>query len=417
LPNRVLVLDRLARAIAAAHGTATVVALLLLDLDRFKVVNNAHGHACGDTLLTLIGLRLQEAVGSENSVGRLGSDEFVVVCEDLPSEGAAVAVAARVEAALAEPFEIDGMEVFAPASVGVAVAGEGSDAEEVLRDALTAMTRAKERGRARTEVYDDEMHARAVRRLQTDSDLRHAIARHELRLHYQPEIDLRSGRYAGAEALVRWQHPERGLLPPAEFITLAEETGLIVPIGEWVLGEALRQLAAWRSDPDKPSLVSVNVSVRQLGEPDFAAEVRHAVEASHVEPGALCLELTESSLMEARSVPVLQAIHEMGVRLSLDDFGTGYSSLVYLRRFPLDFVKIDRQFVAGLQHGAQDTSIVRAIIDLAHALGLTVVAEGVETDEQATVLREMGCDIGQGYLWSRPVPAAELGASREATPR
>ena len=417
LPNRVLLLDRLERALAAADRSPSTVAVLLLDLDRFKLVNNAHGHALGDQLLKALGVRLQEAVGVENSVGRLGSDEFVVVCEELSSASAAVTVASRIEAALAEPFDVNGVELFAPASVGVAMASVDGGAEELLRDALTAMTLAKERGRARTEVYDEGMHSGTVTRLHADRDLRHAIDRDELRLHYQPEVDLRTGRYVGAEALVRWQHPERGLVPPVEFIGLAEDTGLIVPIGGWVLAEALRQVATWRQAGTGPSVVSVNISARQLGEPDFVDATRHAIEGAGVESAALCLELTESSLMEAGAIPILRDLGDMGIGLSLDDFGTGYSSLVYLRRFPLDYVKIDRQFVAGLRPGSQDTAIVSAIIDLAHALDLTVVAEGVETEEQAAVLREMGCDIGQGYLWSRPVPAAELRESTQVEPR
>ena len=417
LPNRTLVLDRLERAISAADQSPTRVAVLVLDLDRFKLVNNVHGHAVGDQLLRRIAMRLQEAVGAENSVGRLGSDEFVVVCEELPSAATAVTVAARVEAALAEPFDVDGVELFAPASVGVAMAIDGGGAEELLRDALTAMTLAKERGRARTEIYDEGMHRGTVARLHADRDLRHALDRDELRLHYQPEVDLHSGEDVGAEALVRWAHPERGLVPPAEFIGLAEDTGLIVPIGAWVLGVALRQVAAWRQACVGPPVVSVNISVRQLGAPGFADGVCRAIESVGVEPSALCLELTESSLMEAGAVPVLRDLRDMGIGLSLDDFGTGYSSLVYLRRFPLDHLKIDRQFVAGLRTGSQDTAIVSAIIDLAHALGLTVVAEGVETDEQLTLLREMGCDVGQGYLWSRPVPAAELRESTGIQPR
>jgi diguanylate cyclase (GGDEF)-like protein len=312
----------------AAQRTSSTVALLLLDLDRFKLVNNGHGHVVGDRLLQLLGMRLQEAVGTDNSVGRLGSDEFVVICEELASEAAAVAVAARIEAALAEPFDVDGVELFAPASVGVVVVRDGNDAEEVLRDALTAMTLAKERGRARTEVFDAGMHRETVSRLQADRDLRHAIDRDQLRLHYQPEVDLRTGNFVGAEALVRWEHAERGLLPPAEFVPLAEETGLIVPIGAWVLGEALRQVAAWRRADNGLSVVSVNVSVRQLGEPDFVDEVRRAIEGAGVDPDALCLELTESSLMEAGAVPVVHALRDLGVSLSLDDFGTGYSSLV-----------------------------------------------------------------------------------------
>ncbi|MBV9666274.1 MAG: EAL domain-containing protein [Actinobacteria bacterium] len=417
LSNRTLLLDRLNRAIESTDGTSEVVAVLLLDLDRFKLVNNGHGHAVGDRLLQRIAVRLQEAVGPENSVGRIGSDEFVVVCEEMSTDAAALAAAARIEAALSEPFEVDGVEVFAPASIGVAVADSGTTGEELLRDALTALTQAKERGRARVEVYDVGMHSGAVSRLQTDRDLRHALDRDELRLHYQPEIDLRTGALVGAEALVRWAHPERGLVGPADFISVAEETGLIVPIGAWVLTEALRQLRGWQREGTGPPVVSVNVSVRQLGQPDFADEVRRAVEGAGIGPDALCIEITESSLLEARTIATLRRIHAMGVRLSLDDFGTGYSSLVYLRRFPLDFLKIDRQFVAGLSPQSQDTSIVSAMIDLAHALGLTVVAEGVETEEQAALLQELGCDLGQGYLWSPAVPAGELGDSISPTRR
>jgi diguanylate cyclase (GGDEF)-like protein len=412
LPNRVLLADRLGQALRRTARTASSVAVLFVDLDRFKFVNDSRGHAVGDELLVAVAERLRGVARSHDTVARFGGDEFVVVCEDDDAAVQASRIAERIAEVLRDPVVTDGQEVFLGASIGIAVADSGTDSpESLLRDADAAMYRAKERGRNRCEFFDAVMRTEAVAHLETQSALHRAVERDELRLHYQPVIDLASGAVTGVEALVRWARPHHGLVGPGDFIPLAEETGLIVPIGKWVLEEAARQVARWQeARPGQPLTVSVNLSAAQLRQPDLIDTLAAVIAAHRIDPGALCLELTESTFMEEAGGhgAALAALKALGVNLAIDDFGTGYSSLTYLKRFPVNVLKIDRAFVAGLGRDPSDTAIVRSVIDLAHALGLTVVAEGVETADQAAHLRRLGCDLAQGYHFARPLPPGEL---------
>ncbi|MGH9132798.1 MAG: putative bifunctional diguanylate cyclase/phosphodiesterase, partial [Ilumatobacteraceae bacterium] len=381
--------------------------------DHFKPVNDVHGHDAGDQLLRSLASRLTETARPGDTIARIGGDEFVVMCPELGGETEAISVAGRIEGLLATPFQIGNAEVFLTASIGVILSkGEGT-ADELLRDADAAMYRAKERGGNRFEMFDDEIRTRALTRLQNGNELRRAIRGGELRLFYQPEIDLRTGDCTGVEALVRWQHPKRGLLAPIHFIPLAEENGLILPLGAWVLRTACQQAAAWRNQKGAPRSVSVNLSAREIVQPDLVTRVSEALDQSGLDPSALRLEITETSIMDdpEGAAEVLASLRDLGVRLDIDDFGTGYSSLLYLRRYAVDFLKIDRSFVAGLGQNHQDDAIVASVIDLAHAFDIGVVAEGIETMDQAERLHEMGCDFGQGFLWARPVPASELTAA------
>ena len=411
LPNRVLVADRLEQALARSARTGSEVAVLFVDLDRFKLVNDSRGHAAGDELLVTVAERLRRVVRSHDTVARFGGDEFVVVCEDQSAAFEASLVAERITELLREPVMVDGQEVFLSASVGIAVAGDKSSPESLLRDADAAMYRAKENGRARCEFFDATMRTEATARLQTQSALHRAVERDELRVHYQPVVNLRSGAIAGVEALVRWEHPQRGLVPPADFIPLAEETGLIVPVGTWVLEQAAAQLARWQElRPGRSLMVNINLSARQLRQPDLIQVLMGTLAATGIDPAALCLELTETSFMEDADGhrETLSAIKRLGINLAIDDFGTGYSSLTYLKRFPVTVLKIDQVFVRGLGLDASDTAIVKSVIDLAHALGLLVVAEGVETEEQLAHLRMLGCDLAQGYYFARPQSAGDI---------
>ena len=411
LPNRLLAAERLEQALARSSRTGSEVAVLFVDLDRFKLVNDSRGHAAGDELLVTVAERLRRVVRGSDVVARFGGDEFVVVCEDRTAAFEASRVAHRITEALRDPFVVDGQEVFLSASVGIAVSEGAGSPETLLRDADAAMYRAKEKGRSRSEFFDATMRTAAIEHLETQSALHRAIERDELRVLYQPVVDVASGAVTGVEALVRWDHPQFGLVPPASFIPLAEETGLIVPIGAWVLGEATAQLARWRQQPWGGSLtVNVNLSARQLRQPDLVPALMAALLRSGLEPGRLCLELTETTFMEdaGNHRETLTAIQELGVGLAIDDFGTGYSSLTYLKRFPVSVLKVDQAFVRGLGEDASDTAIVKSVIDLAHALGLVVVAEGVETSEQVEHLRELGCDLAQGYFFARPEPAADF---------
>jgi diguanylate cyclase (GGDEF)-like protein/PAS domain S-box-containing protein len=416
LPNRKLLLDRVAQALVRAERREGSVALLFFDLDRFKLVNDSLGHAAGDALLVEAAERVRSAVRDEDTVARFGGDEFVVVCEQLGTRDDALLVAERIRRAFSLPFVVDGQEVFAGASVGVAFARPGQSRDSLMREADAAMYEAKQRGGADSVVWQEGMgEAGNAERLERDAGLRHAVERQELRLAYQPLVDLRSGSVGGVEALVRWQHPERGLLRPGDFIGIAEETGLIGPIGEWVLGEACEQVARWSADrPDSRPLtltVAVNLSARQMAGPGLVEAVKHAIARTGIDPASLCLEITESQLVsDADATRTLLALKGLGVRLAIDDFGTGYSSLSYLKRLPVDTVKIDSSFVEGLGRRADDRAIVSAMIKMAHALGLSVVAEGVETQAQAEELRALGCDVGQGFLWAQPLPADGLEA-------
>ena len=414
LPNRSLFLDRLAQALARRPRHPSGIAVLFLDLDRFKWLNDSRGHAAGDVLLVAVAERLAATVRPGDTVARFGGDEFVVLCEDLPGEATAEGMATRLSAALAEPLVVAGEDTSVTVSIGIAYspAGRPGDTPEtLLRDADAAMYQAKERGRDRHEIFSQDTRLHAVARHETANALRRGMDRGELVLHYQPELDIATGQVVGVEALVRWAHPERGLLAPAEFIPLAEETGLIVPLGARVLQEACRQVEAWqpRKGDGAPIVLSVNLATRQLMAPDLPDEVESALAAAGLDPSLLCLEITESVLLEdaTASARALHRLKAIGVQVGVDDFGTGFSSLTYLKRFPVDMLKIDRSFVEGLGHDREDRAIVASVVDLAHAFGLTTIAEGVETVEQLAELRRIGCEQGQGYLWSRPLPAAD----------
>jgi diguanylate cyclase (GGDEF)-like protein len=413
LPNRALALDRLEGALARRRRDGRAVAVLLADIDQFKLVNDSLGHAAGDDLLVALAPRLHDAVRPSDTVARLGGDEFLVVCEQLDGPHEAIRVAERVAQAINQPIVLSAGEHFITASIGIAVA-ESADAlpEDLLRDADAAMYRAKERGRGRYELFDDVLRRRVLTRLRTENELRRGIDQDELRVVYQPVVELDGGEVVAVEALVRWQHPERGLLEPMEFIPVAEDSGLIAALGDWVLAAACRDGAEWqrRYDRAEPLLVCVNASPRQLADAAFPARVADVMARAGLAPGSLALEITESVLMEEAHAPVtvLAGLREYGLRLMLDDFGTGYSSLAYLKRFPLDVLKIDRSFVAGLGRDEDDAAIVAAVIEMARQLGLTVVAEGVERPEQLERLRDLGCDRVQGRLIAEPMPAARL---------
>ena len=411
LPNRTLALDRLAQALARRQRDRIEVAVFVLDLDRFKLINDTLGHPAGDELLIALTPRLNAAVRVSDTVARLGGDEFMVVCPDIDAPRGAAEVAERLAAAVNRPLVLDSGEHFFTVSTGVAVAGAREDTpESLLGDADAAMYRAKERGRGRYELFDEAMRVRVTSRMRTEADLRRALDRGELEVWYQPVIDLATGRPLGTEALVRWAHPERGLILPGEFIAIAEETGLIVPLGIQVLKQACRQTAAWQRQLDEPLQVSVNVSGRQAINPAFPSQVAAIADGAGLRRGTLALEITESVLMEEADSPatVLGLFHEHGLTLVLDDFGTGYSSLSRLKRFPLDMLKIDRSFISHCESDSDDRAIVKATIDMAHAVGLTVVGEGVETPEQEDYLRECGCDHAQGYLYSPPRPGPAM---------
>ena len=413
LPNRVLFVDRLEMALAGLARRSSQVAVLFLDLDSFKLVNDRLGHEAGDELLKEIARRLRQVMRPSDTVARFGGDEFTVLAEGYTSEAQVVATAARIHTALGEPFLLDAGEATIGASIGIALAsGAGTDAEPLIREADAAMYRAKRAGGSRHELYDAGMRQRAAMRLRTESALHQAIEREEFMVFYQPKIEIATGEIFGVEALVRWQHPDRGLLGPGEFIALAEETSLIVPLGAWVLREALRQGREWRSRHAAAACLTmaVNLSARQLGRADLCDVVAASLEEADVDPALLCLEITESVAMEEAEATIasLRRLRDLGVRLAIDDFGSGYSSLSYLRSFPVDILKIDRSFVQGLGRDRRSASIAGAIVSLAHALDLTAVAEGVETEAQLAELRGLGCDVAQGFLFARPVAPVEL---------
>jgi diguanylate cyclase (GGDEF)-like protein/PAS domain S-box-containing protein len=413
LPNRTLFLDRLEHGLARSRRSGAKLAVLFLDLDDFKIVNDTLGHDAGDLLLVALTPRLCAALRPGDTVARFGGDEFVVLCEDLDSEADAVQIAERVAEACGRPITVGSHEHLVTVSVGVVIAqaGDGTPTA-LLRDADAAMYRAKARGTGRVEVFDEGMRARLIERIAIESELRLALRRHELRLFYQPVISLARGEIVGVEALLRWQHPERGLLEPADFIHVAETSGLIVPIGEWVIAEACRQAAAWREARlDRPPVrMSVNLSPRQVARSDVADAVARILEDTGFDPSMLDLEITETILLEEAdaSARALRSLKAVGVRLVLDDFGTGYSSLSYLKRYTIDALKIDQSFVAGLGRESGDGAIVKAVLGMASALDVGVTAEGVETADQLARLRANGCAYAQGYLFSPPVPAEEM---------
>ena len=408
LPNRAMFTQLLKAEIASSNQRdAHMFAVLFLDLDRFKNINDSLGHTHGDLLLVAFAERLERTLRPIDTLARFGGDEFAILLSGMTDATDAVRVAKRISEELSQPFVLDKNSAFATASIGIALSSSGYDrAEDILRDADIAMYRAKENGKARYEVFDHGMHARAVSRLQLESDLRLAIEQKEFCVYYQPIVCLQTGRLAGFEALVRWNHPRRGLVEPADFIPVAEETGLIVPIGEWVLNEACAQVRQWQIDsPSHRSLsLSVNLSARQVAQPHLLDRIKEALDNSKLNPHCLKLEITESVVMENAEAAALmfKQLRSLGVQLSIDDFGTGYSSLSYLHRFPLNYLKIDRSFVMRLTTD-NDNAIVRTISTLARNLGMEVIAEGIETEEQHQQLKMLGCEYGQGYLFSRPV--------------
>jgi len=412
LPNRTLLLDRLTVALARGQRHGGSVAVLFCDLDHFKVVNDSLGHGQGDRVIVEVARRLQSELRPEDTVSRFGGDEFVIVCEDLEDPDEVQAIAGRVHSAFDRPFDLDGTDVHIGVSIGIALGHGGSDSESLIRDADAAMYRAKARGRNRSQFFEPYIWHQAVDRFDLENALRQAVARDELLLYYQPVFDLRTRAAVGVEALVRWQHPDRGLILPGEFIFLAEETGLVVPLGAWVINEAARQMRAWQTDrsPLADLWLAVNISGRQLEHADFVSELAEVTTAGDFDPERLHLEITESVLMDdvEYSELTLSRLKALGVKLAVDDFGTGYSSLSYLRRFPVDSLKVDRSFVDGLGTEPGDSTIVAAVVNLAQTLGLVSIAEGVENVRQRDRLEEMGCDLAQGFLLAEPMPAAAL---------
>jgi diguanylate cyclase (GGDEF)-like protein/PAS domain S-box-containing protein len=411
LPNRLLFIDRLQQTITRAKRHKDYIfAVLFLDLDRFKIINDSLGHPAGDEVLIATSLRIINCLRTSDSAARLGGDEFCILLEDIHDIAGAVTVAERIQHSLSLPFTVKVQEIFTTTSIGIALSSTGYDhPEDMLRDADTAMYRAKAAGKARHEIFDAAMHTRAVTLLHLGNDLRHAIEHEEFLVYYQPIVALDSGQLVGFEALVRWQHPQRGLVFPGDFISLAEERGLIGAIGRGVLREACRQVQEWRVRyPELPPLfVSVNLSGKQFTEPDLLEQIQRALEDTGLPSSYLKLEITESVVMgnAAHAIEILTRLRAMGVRLSIDDFGTGYSSLSYLHRFPLDTLKIDRSFVNNITEITESQEIVKIIMLLAHNLGMSVIAEGIETSVQLTQLRALGCEYGQGYYFAKPLEA------------
>lgn len=411
LPNRSLFYDRIYHGLARARRSDSRVALMLLDIDRFKIINDSLGHDAGDILLKAIAMRLNEGVRDMDTVARLGGDEFVVVLEGIHDTEDVVFVANKLLSTLSRPMEISGHTISTTVSIGVSIFPEdGTDTDELLKNADIAMYKAKEAGKNNCQFYTKGMNATAVNYLLLENDLRRAVEQQQLTLYYQPQVDLQTGEMMGVEALVRWQHPERGLVSPAHFIPLAEETGLIVPIGEWVLREACRQQKAWLDAGKRVGKVAVNLSPRQFRQKNFPGKVEAILKETGLEAKHLELEITESCAMEhaGETINQLNQLNQMGMFLAIDDFGTGYSSLAYLQRFPIQKLKIDRSFVNDIHDDHNDMAIAKSIIGLAHNMQMRVVAEGVETEQQAEWLREMGCDQAQGFLYSKPMTAKQL---------
>ena len=419
LPNRALFSDRLKHAIDR-RGRAQATAVYFLDVDRFKRINDSLGHAAGDEVLREVAARVQRMLRPDDTVARFGGDEFTVLCESVGGVLEAVGVADRLQCEIAQPLRAGGADLRLSASIGIALAepGEHVEPSRLVEDADAAMYRAKERGGARTELFDQAMRERAVDALSIEQELQHGLERGELRLFYQPLVSLASGEMVGAEALIRWQHPERGLLTPDKFLPVAEESGLIVEVGAWAVGEACRRLRDWDRRNGGPAVFSlaVNLSARELTHPDVVSTVLNAVRRSALDPSRLTIEVTESTAMADRDsgFRALRELSDAGVRIAIDDFGTGYSSLDHLREMPADVLKIDRSFVAGMAENSPDSALVAAAIAMGRALEMEVVAEGIETSEQVADLRELGCPLGQGYLFARPLPPEEIDTLLEA---
>jgi diguanylate cyclase (GGDEF)-like protein len=413
LPNRSLFTDHLRVALRRAHQHEQYLfGVLFLDLDRFKNINDSLGHPCGDELLKLVARRLEACIRQTDMVARFGGDEFAILLDALQDAADVVRVAEKVQQAISAPFKLVSHEAITTASIGVALSTSGyTEAEDIIRDADTAMYRAKDRGKARCEIFDTAMHTRAVTLLRLESDLRRALEKDELCVYYQPIVSLASGELHGFEALVRWQHPDRGLISPDDFIPLAEETGLILPLGLRVLRDACNQLRKWQqySLSNHDLIMSVNLSGKQLMQPDLIERIEEALQESQINPWHLKLEITETVVMENPELAAvtLAKLRSLGVRLSIDDFGTGYSSLSYLNRFPVDTLKIDRSFVTSMNAADENLQIVKTIVTLAGNLGMQVVAEGVETEEQLAQLRSLKCQYGQGYYFSKPLDVTD----------
>jgi len=413
LPTRGVLYDRLSQSIAQAEREGHGLAVLFVDLDRFKAVNDTFGHGAGDRVLKEAAARLQRCARAADTVARISSDEFVIVLAHLVKSEEAASFARRVLNELHRPFDLDGVPVYCTASIGIAVhPGDGTTAAALIQNADIAMYRAKKSGRNSFHYFLPEMHEHAVRRLQLETALRRALERNEFTLHYQPKIDVVSGDITGFEALLRWRHPELGLLPPAEFIPILEETDLVAGVGEWVIASACRQIREWSAQGLAPRPVAVNISARQFHRKDLDKVVARIIDEAGVAPGLIELELTESLIMQdpQAAEQTLRNLERYGVRLAIDDFGTGYSSLSYLKRFPIDTIKIDRTFIADVTGNPDDAAIALAVINLGHSLGMTVVAEGVETAAQLEFLRMHGCDEVQGFFFSAAIPAADVPA-------
>ena len=412
LPNRTLFMEHLDQALLRSHRRQLKTSVLFIDLDRFKVINDSLGLEAGDQLLIQVAKRIRTSLRPEDTVARLGGDEFVVLFEDQVNIGAGLHVAERIQRSFQDVFILQGQEAYTTCSMGLAISSSGTAVpSDLVRDAEVAMYRAKAKTEGSIEIFDPSMNAQALARFQMESELRRALERGEFILHYQPLVSLKTGYIEGWEALVRWRHPERGMVPPMEFISVAEETGLIVPLGQWVLEEAVRQASIWsqRYPSDPPRLISVNISGRQFQQRDLIGTVMSALDESHLEPKCLKLEITESVMMRDPEVSLeaMKVFRGCEIHLVIDDFGTGYSSLSYLKRFPVDTLKVDKSFVDGLGKDPESTAIVQAVISLANSLDMSVTAEGIETKEQLEHLRAMGCDHGQGYFLARPLPADE----------
>jgi diguanylate cyclase (GGDEF)-like protein/PAS domain S-box-containing protein len=413
LPNRALFMDRLGQALKRKRRESKYLfAVLFLDLDRFKVVNDSVGHSVGDKLLVALARRLETCLRPTDTVARLGGDEFTILLDNIKSAEETTKVADRIYRELNAPFNLDGYEVFASASIGIALgSNEYENPEELLRDADLSMYRAKEKGKARYEVFDKSLHTRALKRLELENDLRRGIEREEFKIYYQAITSLVTGKLEGFEALVRWQHPSKGLISPLDFIPIAEETGLIIPLGSWILKESCRQIKEWQDKyiDNLKLMISVNISGKQFRDGNLIYEIDKILTETGLDPHQLKLEITESVLMEntETATQILLDLRSRNIKLSIDDFGTGYSSLSYLHRFPVNTLKIDRSFINQMQSDAEHAEIVRAIVTLAHILNMDVVAEGIETDLQLNQLKSLNCEYGQGYLFSKPINSQE----------
>ncbi len=412
LPNRTLLYDRIKQQLATAHRDNQSFALMFIDLDRFKYVNDSMGHTVGDKLLQLVASRLQESVREGDTVSRIGGDEFVILLRDTGADGSALVARALLDMLLHQPFEIDGMSIPVHASIGISLYPDnGLDIDSLIKHADVAMYRAKEEGRNGFRFFTTEMNSRINQLFSMEKDLRLALERNEFYLYFQPQMNLTSRQFCGAEALIRWKHPEKGMISPAEFIPVAEETGQIIAVGEWVLRTVCTKIATWRKQ-GSPQLfpIAVNLSIRQLLQPEFTQLVTSLLQEYSIQPGELELEMTESIMLNdvQYAISFLAAMRNLGVRLAIDDFGTGYSSLSYLKKMPVHKLKIDQSFVRDIQTDPNDEAIVRSIINLAHQFNFSVIAEGIETSEQQEFLSAIGCDEVQGYFYAHPLPEDEF---------